>query len=240
MGTLGNQGDAFLEIILKDRLEFFSIFLEGFGKELDRKLIEIEGRVQRLQVSLPSNTQTKAGLQEDLQKMRGHINYLKYLTESFSEDRHQSIFIYDYVQWIAALLGDRMTKSGIALQNDVDRKARWNVHLGFLTQVVLAIAINSIEAMETSTKKDLEHPQTLMFISGVKDEKSFLRISDTGPGMTTDVLQRCWEIDYSTKGHRGTGLGLSLARFLSDRMGVDLHILSAPQMGTEIDLVFPA
>ena len=66
-----------------------------------------------------------------------------------------------------------------------------------------------------------------------------LRISDNGVGMTAEVRQRCLEPFFSTKGERGTGLGLSMVYGIIERHRGRLEIESAPGKGTTFIIRLP-
>jgi two-component system, cell cycle sensor histidine kinase PleC len=69
-------------------------------------------------------------------------------------------------------------------------------------------------------------------------------VSDTGPGMTPDeivtALEPFGQVDAShTRQHEGTGLGLPLARRLTELHGGSLHISSEKGRGTTASVVLP-
>ena len=63
-------------------------------------------------------------------------------------------------------------------------------------------------------------------------------ITDTGVGMDEQVRLRCLEPFYTTKGERGTGLGLAMVYGIVQRHGGELAIDSAPGRGTTFTLSF--
>jgi signal transduction histidine kinase/ActR/RegA family two-component response regulator len=65
-------------------------------------------------------------------------------------------------------------------------------------------------------------------------------ISDTGAGMSEETRRRCLEPFFTTKGERGTGLGLAMVYGVLQRHGADLEIESAIGRGTTMRLSFPA
>jgi PAS domain S-box-containing protein len=65
-------------------------------------------------------------------------------------------------------------------------------------------------------------------------------VCDTGTGMTEATRSRCLEPFFTTKGTRGTGLGLAMVYGMVQRHGARLEIESQPDWGTTIRLVFPA
>lgn len=60
-----------------------------------------------------------------------------------------------------------------------------------------------------------------------------LSVSDTGPGMSPEVLARCKEIFFTTK-PKGTGIGLALCASLAESAGGGLEVDSSPGSGTRI------
>jgi signal transduction histidine kinase/ActR/RegA family two-component response regulator len=66
-----------------------------------------------------------------------------------------------------------------------------------------------------------------------------LEVSDTGIGMDELTRKRCLEPFYSTKGKRGTGLGLAMVYGVMERHEGNIEIESAVGKGTTVRLIFP-
>jgi signal transduction histidine kinase/ActR/RegA family two-component response regulator len=67
-----------------------------------------------------------------------------------------------------------------------------------------------------------------------------LEVSDTGVGMSEESRRRCLEPFFSTKGKRGTGLGLAMVYGMARRHGADMEIESVPGRGTTVRITFAA
>ena len=67
-----------------------------------------------------------------------------------------------------------------------------------------------------------------------------LQISDTGTGMSEGVQRRCLEPFFTTKGSRGTGLGLAMVFGIIHRHGGVIDIASEVGKGTTFTLRLPA
>ncbi len=68
----------------------------------------------------------------------------------------------------------------------------------------------------------------------------FAEVSDTGIGMDEETRRRCLEPFFTTKGERGTGLGLAMVYGMIQRHSAELEIDSTPGKGTTMRLVFAA
>jgi signal transduction histidine kinase len=67
-----------------------------------------------------------------------------------------------------------------------------------------------------------------------------IRITDTGTGMDESTLAKATDPFFTTKGPgKGTGLGLSMVHGLAAQSGGWLHIESAPNAGTTVELYLP-
>ncbi len=67
-----------------------------------------------------------------------------------------------------------------------------------------------------------------------------IEVSDTGTGMSEEAVARCLEPFFSTKGDRGTGLGLAVVYGIIQRHGGTIEIASEIGKGTTFSLVLPA
>jgi len=65
-----------------------------------------------------------------------------------------------------------------------------------------------------------------------------LRVADTGPGVSPDVLPHLFEPFFSTREH-GLGLGLSLCETLAQGMGGDLSAAHHDPRGAVFTLALP-
>ena len=111
---------------------------------------------------------------------------------------------------------------------------------------VLNLAVNARDAIaERGYLKISAHPEVIAESPGLGPAPAQgcyvrLTVSDNGSGMSEEVLQRCVEPFYSTKGvGKGTGLGLSMVQGLALQSGGGFDIQSTPGLGTRVDIWLP-
>ena len=66
-----------------------------------------------------------------------------------------------------------------------------------------------------------------------------MEVCDTGVGMDEDTRRRCLEPFFTTKGERGTGLGLAMVYGIVQRHSAEIEIESVVGKGTVMRLIFP-
>jgi PAS domain S-box-containing protein len=103
-----------------------------------------------------------------------------------------------------------------------------------LREALINLVFNAVDAMPAGGKLTL---RTLPPAAGGGVVR--LEVADDGIGMDEVTRRRCLEPFFTTKGERGTGLGLAMVFGIVQRHGADLEIDSAVGHGTTVRLGFP-
>lgn len=94
---------------------------------------------------------------------------------------------------------------------------------GRLVQVLLNLLINAAQAIPEGRAEQNE----ISVRAFEEDDQVIIEIADTGPGVPTDLLGRVKEVFFTTKGGRGSGLGLALCERILKRFGATLSLRNA-------------
>jgi PAS domain S-box-containing protein len=118
---------------------------------------------------------------------------------------------------------------------------------GQVEQVLVNLSVNARDAMagggklfiETSNM-DLDEDHAAMQPRSVPGPHVRLAVSDTGTGMSRDVLARAFEPFFTTKPKgEGTGLGLATVYGIVSDAGGTINIYSRPNVGTTVKVQWP-
>jgi signal transduction histidine kinase len=111
-----------------------------------------------------------------------------------------------------------------------------------LELAVINLAINSRDAMPEGGVLRIRTFKTTLTEGVLGEAVDFvgLEISDTGTGMTPEILARAFEPFFTSKGpDKGTGLGLSLVYGFARQSGGSASIRSEVGRGTAVTLLLP-
>jgi PAS domain S-box-containing protein len=100
-----------------------------------------------------------------------------------------------------------------------------------LDSALLNLALNARDAMPQGGELRIEAFE--------RAGQVVIAVSDTGQGMSPDVLAHACEPFFSTKGATGSGLGLSMAQGFASQSGGELRIQSSPEQGTRVEICLP-
>ncbi len=95
------------------------------------------------------------------------------------------------------------------------------------------LILNAVDALPEGGKI------TLTTRADERDGQVIAEVHDTGVGMSETTRSRCLEPFFTTKGERGTGLGLPMVFGMAQRHGGELEIDSELGRGTTMRLLFP-
>ena len=142
----------------------------------------------------------------------------------------------DVVNDTLPLVQHLLNKAEIRLELALDCAGLVAINRTELQQILVNLIINSIQAMpqggtltiKTQDQDTDGHPGVLM------------TVSDTGVGMSADVVERVFDPFFTTKKTEGTGLGLSITQKLITRSGGQIWVESKPHAGTAFFILLEA
>jgi signal transduction histidine kinase len=125
-------------------------------------------------------------------------------------------------------------ESGARITVEVERNDLPIVHgnPAELREMLTNLIFNAVDAMPDGGKVKIRTRQL--------DDHVVIEVSDDGAGMTPEVRARCLDPFFSTKGDKGTGLGLAMVCGIVQRHEGTLEIDSEPGCGATFRIILPA
>ncbi|WP_332848417.1 response regulator [Massilia sp. S19_KUP03_FR1] len=235
-------------LIRSQKLEAIGKLTGGVAHDFNNILQVIGGNLQLLQVALPEGRATRY-VASALQAVQRGAKLSSQLLAYARRQPLQPVVIdparalADMDDMLRRVLGEtieiEMVKAGGLWSMAADPHQ--------LENVLLNLAINARDAMPGGGKLTIEIGNAMLddcYVASEPDIKPgqyvMFAISDTGCGMSPEVLDRACEPFFSTKpeGH-GTGLGLSMAYGFVKQTGGHFKIYSEEGEGTTFKLYFP-
>jgi signal transduction histidine kinase len=184
-----------------------------------------------------------AGNQEKISKgwdmLERNSGFLKSLVLDmldYSKERppeYTAVNLEDLFGEIMAFVEGRAAKGGIALSLDIAPEiGPVELDATRMKRALLNIVANAVEATPEGGKVAIS-------VSPEESEAFHVTISDTGKGIPEDMVATIFEPFVSTKGSKGTGLGLPVMKKIVEEHGgrVDLH--SRVGEGTRFKVTLP-
>jgi len=97
---------------------------------------------------------------------------------------------------------------------------------------------NAVDACVEDPDDGKQHTVTVS-TRRVGDDRIRFAVADTGMGMDQPTQDKLFTSFFSTKGSRGTGLGLMVTHKLVTEHGGDISVSSQPGTGTTVTMTLP-
>jgi PAS domain S-box-containing protein len=122
-----------------------------------------------------------------------------------------------------------------------------NADPGQVEQIIMNLAVNARDAMPYGGKLTVDTRQMSLNEADVTDKINArpgnyvcLTVSDTGEGMTEDIVRHVFEPFFTTKDHdKGTGLGLSIVYGIVEQFHGFIEVSSEKGLGTSVQIFLP-
>ncbi|HVJ51799.1 MAG TPA: PAS domain S-box protein [Aliidongia sp.] len=221
----------------------------GIAHDFNNLLAIISGNLELLADGLAADSPLHELLSEALAaSVRGAD--LTYRLLAYSRQQQLDPTLVD----LAKLTADLVTTLRRVIEESIDIETmiapdlwKTKIDVNQLENAVINLAVNARDAMPHGGRLTLSAENTMIDqeYAQIHDEIAagqyvVLSVSDTGTGMTADVLSRALEPFYTTKPvGRGTGLGLSMVYGFVKQSKGHLMLYSEPGHGTTVKLYLP-
>ena len=230
-------------LLLSEKIKSLGVITTGVAHEFNNILAVIMGTAELLGSGFEDEQDLKNGLNDIVQTgVKGAGIVRNMLSYAKSHDNDISDFILFDISYILeeAINFTRHRWESMALANwidyQIDREDMREIpevlcsHTELL-DVFINIINNALDAMPYGGR--------LSFSTSSNDDTVFIRISDTGIGMSENVKKCIFDPFFTTRRPEGTGLGMSMSYGTMTRHGGKIEVESEKGKGATFNLSIP-
>ncbi|MGE5430776.1 MAG: ATP-binding protein, partial [Syntrophomonadaceae bacterium] len=226
---LNADKDKFFSILAHDMRSPFTGLLGMSQYIADYNDIIPQGEIKELSGAIYGSAKKVYGLLTNLLEwsrlQMGKIEYLP-----------SDINLYEISEEILDLLLPNVSSKYINMKNEISSEINVFADQNMVSTILRNLISNAIKFTNAGGEITLS--------SGIKDQYAEIRVSDTGIGMSDEVLEKIFRIDSKhtstgTSGEEGTGLGLILCKELIEKNKGCIRVESQAGRGTEFLFTLP-
>ncbi|MEO7998088.1 MAG: ATP-binding protein [Gemmatimonadaceae bacterium] len=259
-GELGQMANAFDQMAeqLEERqerlaqaqkMESVGQLAGGVAHDFNNLLTAIIGNAELAREQLPADHPARSDLRHVLDAARRSGQLTRQLL-AFAKRNTMDVHVLSLNVLLADIssLLQRIIGEHLALTVDCDPTLRpTRIDPTQFEQLILNLAVNARDAMPSGGKLTIQ-ARNVRVMAGDRDaidgvsvgEWVSLTVSDTGAGMSPEIVRRAFEPFYTTKGvGEGTGLGLAVVYGTVQQHSGHVRIDSTVGVGTTVRILLP-
>ncbi len=249
IAEIASRHDAERKLAQAQKMETVGKLTGGVAHDFNNLLQVVSGNLQLLQKDIAGNERAEMRVANAL---AGVSRGSRLASQLLAFGRRQAlepkvVNVTRFVRGMDDMLR-RAIGEGIAVET-VFGGGLWNTFIdpGQIENALLNLAINARDAMEGQGRLTIELANAHLdddyarrHDEVIAGQYVMLAVSDTGCGMSEDVVAKVFEPFFSTKAEgKGSGLGLSMVYGFVKQSGGHVNIYSEPGHGTTIRLYLP-
>ncbi|NQU42115.1 GAF domain-containing sensor histidine kinase [bacterium] len=226
--------------IQRERLAAIGAAVSGIAHHLKNIIISIKGPISLIKMAFQMN---KFEIIADSLPIldRGSTRMEQSVKEmlDYSKDRHPDLEegnLGELVEEVTSGCWQRAADLGVELRARTEPLADSWLDKLRLHDAILNMVGNAIEAHVPDT------PDAWVEVrlrATPKGNRHIVEVADNGPGIPPDIQKKIFQPFFSTKGSKGTGLGLAVAQKVMEENGGSLSLESELGKGTTFTFILP-
>lgn len=231
------------ELIQSERLAATGQTIAGLAHYIKNILNGLKGGTYVLNVALDKNDTDKikngwAMIERNLARTADLVlDLLAYSKER--EPEPENCYPNEIVEDVCSLMDQKARDNGVTIERDLDPKiGEVYIDPKALHRSLLNLVSNAIDAciFDSAHKKRWKVRVTSDL---QEDHRMRFEVADNGMGMDEETKERLFSTLFSTKGERGTGLGLLVTEKIVRENGGNIEVESSPGRGATFRIHLP-
>lgn len=226
---------------LQSRLTSLGLFIGSISHGVRGMLTALDGGMYRLEKGIE---------QGDMERIRSGAELVKLMVARirnsvlemlyYSKDRElniQNIDVRSFAESVANFVEPKAEKHGVAFRREF---APGLGQAALDPEVISSGLVNILEnAVDACIEDEAKPSHTVVFAVRADAQEVCFTVQDNGTGMDRQTQEKMFSLFFSSKGSRGTGLGLYIANEVVRQHGGRIEVQSTLGEGTEFRVFLP-
>ncbi|MBW1813137.1 MAG: response regulator [Deltaproteobacteria bacterium] len=227
---------------LQSNLTSLGLLLSSMSHSIRGFLTSLDGGIYSLESGIKKNDNEQINnaseiLKKMIHRIRSMVLDILYYTKE--RDLHwTNIHVRDFSKDLVSIVKEKAKKHQIEFAYEFDsHMGSFEIDPGSLRSALVNIIENSIDACRDDKNKDERH--MVIFKVIVTKKQVIFDITDNGIGMDEETKNNMFTLFFSSKGYRGTGLGLFIANRVLEQHGGSIQVESTMGKGSNFKIALP-
>ncbi|MGX1901216.1 ATP-binding protein [Thermolongibacillus altinsuensis] len=231
--SLRRNAELRQRVIRAEKMEVVGHLAASISHEIRNPLTVSRGFMQLLAQSKDTSEKNKQYIQIAIEELdRAEAIITDYLTFAKpAPEREEKLNVKTEIERVIDVLRPLANMSSVEIQTTLVPFAIKGERQKF-QQCLLNVMKNAIEAMPNGG--------TLYVNVSIEKDYVSIHIADTGVGMTKEQIERLGEPYFTTKGAKGTGLGMMVVYRIIETMNGIISVHSEVDKGTDVYIYLPS
>ncbi len=219
-----------------NRFETLGRFVSGMLHDLSTPLSVIDSYIELLQTDPErKNMERKLQVMHEQAKLctdliRSAMNFLRH-----ESGRIAPVNLNEAVEACILVSSPVLNRQQVTLEHELQPNLPLlKGDFVLIRQAILNLIMNAVQAMDGQ-----ETPREIHLRTWSSEDSVWFSVQDTGPGVPDPIRQKIFNAFFTTKGTKGTGLGLAVVKYVMNRHGGEVVLNDTGLQGAHFALRFP-
>ncbi len=227
---------------LQDHLSSLGLMLGSISHGIKGMLTGLDSSIYHLETGLEKDDRKRVqdgfaqikGISRGIKKtVLDILNYAK-----SRELQYETVDVKDLVEAVLAVVNKQAGDYGIRVERDIPESlGSIEIDANWIRAALVNLLENAVDACMLDAK---EKSHYVKFQARARGEKEVcMIIEDNGIGMEQKIREKLFTLFFSSKGAKGTGLGLFIVNHVVAQHGGTISVASQPGEGTRFEVCLP-
>ena len=226
---------------LQSQLESIGLLISSVSHGVRGLLNGLDGGMYLLRTAVEKNKPERLGqglemVQRNVDRIRSMVMNILYHAKERTPERVR-LSAFGLGEEVVSLVRPEAERLGVELLAQLD-PAAGELHVDYeaMRSLLVNLAENALDACRV--ERDRPNHRVEFSVSG-DETKVVYEVTDNGIGMDRETREKAFSVFFTSKGVKGTGLGLFIANNIAKAHGGSLSLESTPGEGTRVRVEVP-